>query len=232
MLRPTKIRSLYAQAVGRGTRIAPGKDHLLLLDFLWHTDRHDLCHPANLICESDDVAQKMTEKLADAGCPIDIEVAENQAKEDVVRDREEALAKKLAEMRSKKRKLVDPLQFEMSIQAEDLASWEPSFPWEMAPATDKQIEALEKYGIFAEDVKCTGLASKILERLSMRRSAGLTTPKQIRLLERYGFKHVGTWDFDQASNLINRIHASGWRVPHGVDPRTYVPTGEVCDGAA
>ena len=48
VLRPTKVRSLYCQMVGRGTRLAPGKDHLLLLDFLWHTERHELCHPAHL----------------------------------------------------------------------------------------------------------------------------------------------------------------------------------------
>ena len=52
VLRPTKVRSLYCQMVGRGTRLSPetGKDHLLLLDFLWHTERHELCHPAHLIC--------------------------------------------------------------------------------------------------------------------------------------------------------------------------------------
>lgn len=58
VLRPTKVRSLYSQMVGRGTRLSPGKDHLLLLDFLWHTERHELCHPANLICENPEVAQK------------------------------------------------------------------------------------------------------------------------------------------------------------------------------
>ena len=34
VLRPTKVRSLYQQMVGRGMRLHPGKDHLLLLDFL------------------------------------------------------------------------------------------------------------------------------------------------------------------------------------------------------
>ena len=33
VLRPTKVRSLYSQMVGRGTRLSPGKDHLLLLIF-------------------------------------------------------------------------------------------------------------------------------------------------------------------------------------------------------
>ena len=92
VLRPTKVRSLYCQTVGRGTRLSPqtGKDHLLLLDFLWHTERHELCHPASLICENEEVAQKMTENLEkDAGMPVDIEEAEQKASEDVVAQREE-----------------------------------------------------------------------------------------------------------------------------------------------
>lgn len=63
VLRPTKVRSLYCQMVGRGTRLYPGKDHLLLLDFLWHTERHELCHPASLICENEDVARQMTKNM-------------------------------------------------------------------------------------------------------------------------------------------------------------------------
>ena len=120
VLRPTKVRSLYCQMVGRGTRLSPGKDHLLLLDFLWHTERHELCHPASLICQDEEVAKKMTEHIEQAGCPVDIEEAEKTAAEDVVAQREEALAKQLEEMKRRKKKLVDPLQFEMSIQAEDL----------------------------------------------------------------------------------------------------------------
>ena len=130
------------QMVGRGTRLSPGKDHLLLLDFLWHTERHELCHPASLICENAEVAKKMTENIAEAGRPVDIEEAEQKASEDVVAQREEALAKKLQEMKSRKRKLVDPLQFEMSIQAEDLSSYAPSFGWEMGPPSDKQVRCV------------------------------------------------------------------------------------------
>lgn len=92
--------------VGRGTRLSPetGKDHLLLLDFLWHTERHELCHPASLICENEEVAQQMTENLEKkAGMPVDLEEAEQKASEDVVAQREEALAKQLSEMKKRKR---------------------------------------------------------------------------------------------------------------------------------
>ena len=222
VLRPTKVRSLYCQMVGRGTRLAPGKDHLLLLDFLWHTERHELCHPAHLICESEEVAQKMTENLEkDAGCPIDIEEAEKTASEDVVAQREEALAQKLAEMKRRKRKLVDPLQFEMSIQAEDLAGYVPAFGWEMAPPSDKQKKTLEKLGIMPDEIDNAGKASKLLDRLDKRRQEGLTTPKQIRFLENRGFQHVGTWQFDTAKKLIDRIAGNGWRIPHDIIPSEY-----------
>lgn len=224
VLRPTKVRSLYSQMVGRGTRLYPGKDHLLLLDFLWHTERHELCHPANLICENEEVAKKMTQNIKESGCPVDIEEAEATASEDVVAQREEALAKQLAEMKHRKRKLVDPLQFEMSIQAEDLSGYVPAFGWECSPPTDKQRKTLEKMGIYPDEIENAGKAQKILDRLNKRRNAGLTTPKQIRFLEGRGFQHVGTWQFEQAKNLIDRIAANGWRIPHGITPATY--TGE------
>lgn len=222
VLRPTKVRSLYCQMVGRGTRLFPGKDHLLLLDFLWNTERHELCHPASLICENAEVAQKMTENLEDsAGIAIDIEEAEKTASEDVVAQREEALAQRLEEMKRRKKKLVDPLQFEMSIQAEDLSGYVPAFGWEMAPPSDKQKQTLEKLGILPDQIDNSGKASKLLERLDKRRKEGLTTPKQIRFLEGRGFQHVGTWQFETARRLIDRIAANGWRVPSDIVPQEY-----------
>jgi len=223
VLRPTKIRSLYCQMVGRGTRLHPGKEYLLLLDFLWHTERHELCHPAHLICESEEVAKQMTENIAEAGMPVDLETAEKQASEDVVAAREEALAKQLQEMKNRKRKLVDPLQFEMSIQAEDLVNYVPTFGWEIGPPSESQLRTLEKLGIFPDEIESAGKAAKLLDRLSKRRMEGLTTPKQIRFLEGRGFNHVGTWQFEAAKKLIDRIAANGWRVPHDINPAEYKP---------
>ena len=224
VLRPTKVRALYSQMVGRGTRLHPGKEELLLLDFLWHTERHELCRPAHLICETPEVAQKMVENMEEqTGVMLDLEDMEVKATEDVVAQREEALAKQLEEMRKRKRKLVDPLQFEMSIHAEDLSNYVPNFGWEMAPASDKQIKALEKYGILPDEIGNAGKAALYLDRLHKRQSEGLTTPKQIRFLEGRGFKDVGMWQFDHARNMIDRIAANGWRLPAGVRPAEYVP---------
>ncbi|SEU32502.1 DEAD/DEAH box helicase [Paenibacillus sp. NFR01] len=221
VLRPTKVRSLYSQMVGRGTRLHPGKEELLLLDFLWHTERHELCHPAHLIAESEEIAQAMTKQIEEAGMPLDLEAAEKQAAEDVIAQREEALAKMLNEMKRRKRALVDPLQFEMSIQAEDLSGYVPAFGWEMAPPSDTQVAKLEKLGILPDQIDNAGKASKLLERLDKRRAEGLTTPKQIRQLENRGFEHVGTWPFEAARKLIDRIAANGWQTPRDINPKEY-----------
>lgn len=223
VLRPTKVRALYSQMVGRGTRLHPGKDHLLLLDFLWHTERLDLCHPADLVCEDREVAQKMTEEVNDKGAAIDLLEAQQQAESDVVAQREEALAKTLSEMRTRKRKLVDPLQYAMSIQDPGLTSYVPAFGWETESPSAKQKAQLEKYGIFPDEIKTAGEAQRILDRMAERRGKGLTTPKQIRLLESRGFVHVGEWSFDAAKSMIDRIAACDWHIPKGIVPREYVP---------
>jgi superfamily II DNA or RNA helicase len=51
MLRPTKSPGLYVQMAGRGTRLSPGKQNCLLLDFAGNVRRHgpiDLIQPRKL----------------------------------------------------------------------------------------------------------------------------------------------------------------------------------------
>ena len=144
---------------------------------------------------------------------------------EVVAEREKQLAKKLAEQKARKRALVDPLQFGMSIRAEDIADYAPVFGSEMAPPSAAQIKMLEKAGICPDEVTNAGMASKLIDRVQARRDAGLTTPKQIRFLERIGFQHVGTWEFDSAKKLIDRIAVNRWRIPPGIIPEEYQPKG-------
>ena len=224
VLRPTKVRALYSQMVGRGTRLHPGKENLLLLDFLWHVERHELCRPAHLIAKSEEVVKKMTElSEKEVGNPLDLEEIEVKATEEVIQDREASLAKQLTEQRRKKSKLVDPLQFEMSIADEDLANYIPSFISEQAPPSKKQIETLEKMGINANEIDNSGKAKLLIKRIIKRREAGLATPKQIRLLESRGFRKVGSWKFEEANNMITRIAANGWRLPKGIIAKEYTP---------
>ena len=130
-------------------------------------------------------------------------------------------------MKRRKKKLVDPLQFEMSIQAEDLSGYVPAFGWESEAPKQAQLDRLEKLGICLDEIESRGKAEKLLDRLGERRDAGLTTPKQIRFLEGRGFQHVGTWEFESAKKLIDRIAANGWRVPYDITPQTFIPEPNV-----
>lgn len=49
MARPTLSRALYAQALGRGTRVAEGKVDLLVLDFTDNSANHDLVSPIDVL---------------------------------------------------------------------------------------------------------------------------------------------------------------------------------------
>ena len=150
------------------------------------------------------------------------EAASNKAQE----EREETLRRELEEARARKRRLVDPLQYEMSITrngpvrryepaANDLKAW--------TPPSKAQLAALEKAGIMPDGITCAGEASFILDTLDKRRMEGLATPRQIRCLENYGFQAVGMWPFAVAKRIIDRLAANSWRLPHDINPRTYEP---------
>ena len=225
VLRPTKSRALYQQMVGRGTRLAPGKEKLLLLDFLWMTGRHDLCRPASLLGANPEVEKRITEMVEGAmvdGLGIDLLEAEPQAEQDVQTAREEALAAELEKMRHRKAQLVDPLQYALSICDIDLQNYEPMFAYEMAEPTEKQIQMLERRGIDPTGMTA-GMASKMIDSLIRRQDEGMATPKQVRMLERKGFVHPGTWTFEQASKMMARLANNRWMVPAEIDPATYVP---------
>ena len=218
----TRSRPFYCQMVGRGTRIHPGKDRLLLIDNLFLTDRHQLCRPAHLVADDDAVADKLTEAAErDPGGEMELDdAAMAAAREDVVRDREAALAKKLAEMRHKRRELVDPVQYAVSIGASDLVDYAPALATEAQPPTPAQIDALSKSGIFPGDLQSAGHAQALLDAVGTRKAGGFATARQVRCLERYGWTRAGQLQYAEAQRLIGRIAANGWRMPHGLQPRT------------
>ena len=215
------------QMVGRGTRLFPGKKDLLLLDFLWLTEEHSLCGPSSLSDKAEKIRDRIADKIQDSDEAIDIFGVEDEAEQEVLdeeaAERESTLAKRLKEVSGRKSKSVDPIQYAFSIAAEDLAYYEPSFGWQCGPPSEKQLRFLEGRGIDPAAVENAGMASLLIDRLIKRQDEGLSTPKQIRLLERYGFQHVGMWSFEAASKMVSRISNAGWRMPLGVNARTYVP---------
>jgi len=229
VLRPTRIRALYTQMIGRGTRIAPGKEHLLVLDFLWLSQRLDICNPSSLLGMSKEETEELEKLLAKRkGESINLLELEEEVKQQLVTAQEAHLCRILEEMRYNSAKDVDPMQFAYSIADEDLAAYEPVFVWEKLPPTDRQLGFLRNRGIAVDTVNCAGKASLLIDRLIKRQKEGLTTPKQIRFLEKHGFRHVGTWSFQSAAKMIDTIKRCGWQIPFGINPEQYVPSEQLC----
>lgn len=228
VLRPTRSRSLYTQMIGRGLRLAPNKEDCLILDFLWLTERHDLCHPASIIAKDEEMAKMMTERILAEGAkgedsPVDLLGVEAAVEEDIIREREESLARKLSELRSNRAKFVDPLQYAFSIADESIINYEPTFAWEKKKPTQKQINLIKAWGLDVTGIDTVGKASALITALHTRKRQGLATPKQIRFLEGKGFKQVGTWKFDDANKMISAIADNRWFVPKGINAATYKP---------
>ena len=94
---------------------------------------------------------------------------------------------------------------------------------QFAPPSDGQKAALERWGVNPEAVTNRGHAAALLDALQKRSEAGLATPKQIRFLERAGFRQVGTWTFNAASRMITRFAENGWMCPRTINPATWRP---------
>lgn len=224
VLRATKSRGLYVQMVGRGTRLFPGKENLLLLDFLWMTTSHDLCRPAHIISSDSEVCEVITKRQEKSAGISDLELTPEvleSCESETVQKREEALAKKLREMRRKKGQLVDPLQYAYSIKDVDLTNYKPMTSHDAKQPTMEQLDKLEKLGFGCPDT--FGAADLLIRKSEERQSKGLAAPKEIRLLERKGFKNVGQWSHEAAHKMIGRLVVNGWKLPRGVDPETYQP---------
>lgn len=225
ILRATKVRGLYVQMTGRGTRLSPetGKRNLLLLDFLWLTQTHDLCRPAVLITEDAEVAETITRKQESSCGDIDIDPETlEKAVSETVQKREDALAKKLEAQSRKKGKLIDPLAYAQMIGSTDLSGAIPSSLVDSDRPTMEQVDRLELLGF-----TCPGSATaaeKLLAAYQQRVDSDLSTPRQIKFLSSRGFRNVDKWPRKAAQKLINRFAVTGWsRIPAGIDPETYTP---------
>lgn len=200
VLRPTKSLALYQQMVGRGTRIADGKDDLLLLDPLFMTDDHRLITPARLTARTREQADAMMEEIhSESGDGRDL----LELDQDIEEKRAEALRARMKAKAKKKMRLVDAIEFALDCQDKELADFTPEFGWEKTPPSEKQLAALERAGFDIEEIDSRGQASKILDLLFTRRQKNLATPKQLRLLKRFGHQSPESVTFSEASAFLD-----------------------------
>lgn len=180
VLRPTRSRPLYCQMVGRGTRIAPAKDNLLLLDFLWMHERHKLVRPSALIAHTAEEAECITslaEEKAKTGGPVEELELEGLATE-ASQQREQALLKKLKENKGKRATVLSAEEFALQHHSMETAEFEPVMEWERQALTDKQAWVLKRAKIDLATVRGKGHASRLISLIKQDQTVQLATPGQ------------------------------------------------------
>lgn len=222
VLRPTKVRALYQQMVGRGMRLAPNKKDCLLLDFLWLTEKHDLCSPASIIATNKEVEKNIDAVLSSDNKEYDLlDVAEIEEEDfsKKKRDNNKSMLEELEKYTYKDLEKVDPIF--RAITDDDLKYWEPLSIDDMLPPTEPQLNALKNFNISTENIKNKGFATLVLKKLFKRKDLGLATPKQLRFLKSKKFKYADFISKDDAQYLMSQIADNGWKVPKHINPKTY-----------
>lgn len=206
MARPTKSRSLYAQMAGRGTRIAPGKEDLLLLDFVGNSGRHALVSAADILAgkHADEVVEKAKEKVAKEPGKL-VQDALAEAEEEVARQKADAA--KRAAARAKRvqyqKRDVDPFRV-MGVADQADVGLTPF------PVTARQLDQLRVYKIDVPAGCTDRQAQRLINHERERRMHGWCTYAQAKTLQKYHFETKGI-RVQEASRLLDAIARNGWK---------------------
>ena len=212
-LRPTKIRALFVQIVGRACRplneIVPllgsapnalerhriikgsAKPHYNLIDFLWLHEKHELVKPASLVTEREEVKKKMEGKDGDL-----LEI-EERAERDVLAE----LEKKIRANEHKAGETIDPLAVASELGDVELADYQPETENDAAEPTANQMRILALNQISTSAVKYRGHATKLIMRIAQRQAAGLATIRQMNFLKQLGVD-ASLMQRDEAERLM------------------------------
>lgn len=226
LMRPTKSRSLYTQMVGRGTRLNEGKENCLVIDFDWLTKKHDLVKPVDLIrsrpekAARDRVDEIMDEMMASHDL-IDLEEAIEKATKQADQERLEEERKKQERERLKveakernlayRKTVVDPLSLEEWLGAEP-----PRQSYKVVyPATEKQLQLLQKFGLEVPAGVSKGQAGALIDAAIKRKDAGLASYKQMRAIHKWApdltQNEIRSLTFEQASGILSELaNRHGW----------------------
>jgi superfamily II DNA or RNA helicase len=199
-LRPTRIRSLYAQMVSRGTRIHPGKENLLLLDFLWISRRHSLVRPVELIAHDENEQDAIDAVLSEVDGDLVGALEES---------RERALARQILaqrKLRGEVHDLLDIVDLCIAYRAPELEDYAPTMFWHRWALTEKQCEYLRRYRVDLSVVRDRGHASAIIDTIIRYNESVPATPRQLGYLHFLGYRgESATLSKPAAGRLITEL---------------------------
>lgn len=189
VMRPTKLRSRYAQMIGRGTRISPetGKTDCLVLDFAWETTAgHSLVSPIELFDDSNtpEEVALIAAALMDKGRTKDPAKAIKNAQMLFAIREQRRLTIELQNRKTSYRKITfDPLDVGALVGLPLRRDWDFS---DENPASEKQLDFLKKLGMEKPEGLSRIGAGKAIGYLKDRRARDLATPRQVNFLIRLG----------------------------------------------
>ena len=251
-LRATKSVGLYRQIMGRGLRLYPGKENLLVLDFLWHSSRkgYDILSPIDLFVDNADIPfaeellkdERVYEIGELAGLALDARIAKMDAAASLAKRLREAQIRHFGSREFKELRKNDDVIYIYDDDTDDLDTisikndpvlkfyfgshrwdWSPSNYWQLDAITDKQRELLQNIGVNLRNVQFKGQASEIINTYLKRKDDGLCSYKQSNVLRKRGFVDTEMWSFASASEMMTRIADNHWRIPYGIVPARYKP---------
>lgn len=176
LCRPTKSRPLFAQMVGRGTRLAPGKSDCLLIDFNYLTAKHELVRPVELFdtTHTDSETLSIASEIAKAKPGIDLLEAIEQGREE--KERRSVLRIKARERNVTYRRVsYDPAAVFDTLGL----PWRGSKDAVIHKATEKQAALLKKFGIENAENLSRTRAKTLLDYSIDRSKKGLASVKQV-----------------------------------------------------
>lgn len=222
MLRPVGSRTLYIQAVGRGTRLyCPEGCHrtgsmctheirkkdVLLLDFLWQFSSKNVMGPADIFTHDPAQKEAIDEHLKESDKPFDL----LQLDRDTVDEREQRIIRMLREAAQRAAQRFDARSFAAVFHQPELLQYEPQAEWEKEALTDKQKELFASWGIKQKGLT-RGHASRIHHIVFNRRAKQLATPKQVLQLLRFGVEEPHTMTRQEAGAFLD-IHLASATEP-------------------
>lgn len=186
LMRPTKSRSLYSQMVGRGTRLHPGKNDCLIVDFSWLTRKHDLVKLTDLIKPPKEMDKRVEEIVNELVAEHEeIDLADAIAKAEVQKEQEDE--QKRLKVLVQERNLAFRMTVTVPVTCEEwlgVTKYNPPKTY-VRTATEKQRETLVKMGIEAPAGISVQHASELLNAAITRRTKGLATYKQMKTIHKW-----------------------------------------------
>lgn len=177
------------QMLGRGTRIDPLKENLLVLDFLWLHDTHHIVHPADILAKDEAEAEAVTElaaaKYAAGATTEELELVGLFS--EVQSTREQTLRDKLARLATRQSKFISAEEFCMRRQNFAGAEYQPTMTWESKPITDSQRKYLTEANLDLETITGRGQASMLLDMIFAAKDLELASGKQQWVMRNHGY---------------------------------------------